>query len=50
MNIEDFNLVYVMYSFIGEEHAIKVKPHGNSKINLPFIRTYKSTIAKLSIT
>ena len=48
VNIEDFNLVYVVYSFIGEGHAIKVKPHGNSKINLPFIRTYKSTKAKLS--
>ena len=29
------NNVPIHYSFTGEEHTIDVKPHGNSKINIP---------------
>jgi hypothetical protein len=45
----NFNLVYVKYVFQGEEHKIKVNPHGNTKSTstIPYLRTYKSTVKKI---
>ena len=43
-------LVFVRYYFEGaEEHRIKLKPHGSSKAGcaIPYLRTYKSTVAKM---
>lgn len=43
-----YNLVYLRYKFEGKEHKIDVKPHGNSTTSkIPYLRTYKSTVAKL---
>ena len=30
------NIVLVWYAFVGDEHPIIVKKHGNSKINIPY--------------
>lgn len=38
-----YNIVYICYKFNEQEGKIKVKPHGNSKINIPYLRTYPST-------
>ena len=37
------NLVFIEYHFDGEEHKIKVQAHGNSKVCVPYLRTFTST-------
>ena len=39
--------MFVQYSFTGDPHCIISKPHRNSKLHLPFIRTTPSTLGKL---
>jgi len=42
--------VFVRYYFEGApEHKIRLKPHGNAKSScaVPFLRAYKSTVAKM---
>lgn len=38
----------VQYFFMGEEHAVLTRPHGNSKKSYPYIRTMPSTLEKLT--
>lgn len=44
------NLIFVRYFFQGaSEHRIELKPHGNAKAacSIPYLRTYRSTVAKM---
>ena len=45
---QNFNIVAIIYQFTGEEHVVTVKPHGNSKCNISFLRTYQSTKMKIA--
>ncbi len=38
----------VQYHFTGNEHAILVRPHGNSRRNQPYVRTLPSTLDKIN--
>eukprot|EP00112_Aurelia_sp_Birch-Aquarium-sp1_P015862 Seg3549.1 transcript_id=Seg3549.1/GoldUCD/mRNA.D3Y31 product="hypothetical protein" protein_id=Seg3549.1/GoldUCD/D3Y31 len=42
------NIAFISYQFSEGEHPVDVKPHGNSKCNIPFFRTYQSTKTKLA--
>eukprot|EP00112_Aurelia_sp_Birch-Aquarium-sp1_P000453 Seg1043.4 transcript_id=Seg1043.4/GoldUCD/mRNA.D3Y31 product="hypothetical protein" protein_id=Seg1043.4/GoldUCD/D3Y31 len=45
---QNYNIVAIIYQFTGEEHTVTVKPHGNSKCNILFLRTYQSTKVKIT--
>lgn len=40
----------MQYSFDRREHAIEIKPHGNSKGKMPFNRCKPSTVKKLKLS
>lgn len=42
------NRAIVQYHYIGDEHAILVGPHGNSKKSQSYVRTMPSTLQKLT--